>query len=345
MTETPFTPISEVGEFGLIDRLDALIGKTHNKRVLLGIGDDAAVVEGPSGSSQLITTDALIEGVHFDRTFTPLEMLGFKAIAANVSDIAAMNGQALYAVVALGLPNNMSVEMVEALYRGMTRACDAYGVALVGGDTTAARVTVLSVTVIGEAREGEVCFRSGARPGDVLCVTGDLGAAYAGLKVLQEQKRLLDAGGDDFDPAVLQEFAHCVQRHLMPQARVDVVREWGLRRIVPSALIDVSDGLASEIHHLCNRSQCGARIASEAIPLDDQTLAVARLFGDDPTSYALYGGEDYQLLFTVSEDQLSLLDDQALVVLGTISEARDGVMIDLPGGDTEPLVRQGFEHF
>lgn len=342
--DTSFTPVSEIGEFGLIGRIDALIGDTRDGDVVLGIGDDAAVVDAGGGRAQLITTDALIEWVHFDRTFTPLEMLGFKSIAVNVSDITAMNGFPRYAVVALGLPNRFSVEMVEALYRGMKRACDAYDVRLVGGDTTASQVTVISVTVIGEAASDRVCYRSGARPGDLICLSGDVGAGFAGLRILLEEKQAFKEAAADFAPN-LQEVAHCVERQLLPQARLDLVREWARLQVKPSALIDVSDGVASEVHHLCSRGAVGARIEEGKLPMHHQSIAVAERFGETPSSFALHGGEDYQLLFTLPEDELARCASLPTHVIGEITEPANGIQLVSLDGEIRPLEAQGFRHF
>lgn len=343
-SEPIFTPINEVGEFGLIGRMRAILGGSHDKRILAGIADDAAVYRVGEGRVNVVTTDALVEGVHFDRTFTPMEWLGFKSISVNASDVAAMNALPCFATVAIGVPANMSVEMIEALYRGVKRASDVYGLSVVGGDTVAARSLLISVTVIGEAREQDVVYRSGARPGDALCVTGDLGGAYAGLKVLLGQRQQLQAQGEGFVPD-LQRFSHVVQRQLTPTARVDVVRVWASRGLRPHALIDISDGLASEVYHLCEESGCGAIIDAAAIPIDLQTRVTADEFDDDVETYALFGGEDYELLFALPPSEVDKLDPEHVAVIGEFIDAEQGIQVRTAEGTIVPLEAGGFQHF
>lgn len=339
-----FTPVNEIGEFGLIDRMHAVLGTPADADLLAGIADDAAVYRVAPGRVHVVTTDALIEGVHFDRLIMPMEYLGFKAISVNVSDVAAMNARPRYATIALGLPNTISVEMVEAFYRGVRQACEAYGLAVIGGDTTAARAITLSVTVIGEAAEDEVVYRSGARPGDALCVTGDLGGSYAGLKVLLAQRKEMENAGEGFQPN-LDPFRYVIQRHLTPRARVDAVRDWAERGFRPTALIDVSDGLASEVHHLCNRSGCGAILHTAAIPIALETRDAADSFEEDVDTYALFGGEDYELLFACAPGDLERLDPASYNVVGEFTPPAAGVRAQTPEGATIPLEPQGFQHF
>jgi thiamine-monophosphate kinase len=345
--DTPFTPINEVGEFGLIDRLSALLGPVEDETIRAGIADDAAVYRIGEGRVHVVTTDALIEGVHFDRRFTPMEHLGFKSIAVNVSDVAAMNARPRYATIALGLPNTLSVEQAETFYRGVKRACDAYGLTVVGGDTTAARALTISVTVIGEAAEDAVVYRSGARPGDALCVTGDLGAAYAGLKVILAQRHALEAavqaGQEAFQPN-LEPFRYVVGRQLVPRARLDVVQDWAARGVRPHALIDVSDGLASEVHHLCHRSGCGAVVHAAALPIALETRDAADHFGEDVDTYALFGGEDYELLFALAPADLERLDPATVHVVGAFTPGA-AVLVQTPDGATIPLDAGGYQHF
>lgn len=338
-----FTPISQVGEFGLIDRLRDALGITEREALLQGIGDDAAVYQVGDGRVHVITTDALVEGVHFDRTFAPLGTLGYKAIAVNVSDVVAMNAEPRYATVALGLPNNVSVEAAEVLYEGMAQACRQYGLAIVGGDVTAAERLFLSVTVIGEAAEEDVVYRRGAEPGDLLCVTGDLGSAAAGLKVLLAGKEAFEEGVEEQPD--LAPWSYAVQRHLAPQARLDRVREWAEAGVRPHALIDISDGLASEVHHLCRAGEVGARIEVALLPIHVQTFRAAERFGDQPPTYALYGGEDYELLFALPEAEAEKLPENSFAVVGAVTEASEGVVLAMPEGETVPLEASGFEHF
>ena len=339
---SPFTPISQVGEFGLIDRLHDALGDAAPDTLAQGIGDDAAVVRIGDGRVHVITTDALVEGVHFDRTFAPVGTLGFKAIAVNVSDVVAMNAEPRYATVALGLPNNMSVEATETLYDGMAHACREYGLTIVGGDIAAAERLFISVTVIGEAAESDVVYRRGARPGDVLCVTGDLGSGAAGLKVLLAEKEAF--GESDAQPD-LSAWSYVVQRHLAPQARLDRIRQWREADIKPRALIDISDGLASEVHHLCRAGEVGARIEAALLPIHRQTFKAAERFGDDPATYALYGGEDYELLFAIPEGAAKRLPSDSFAVVGAVTDAVGEVVIGMPDGETRPLTASGFQHF
>ncbi len=339
-----YTSISDLGEFALIDRLHAVLGEPDDADVLAGIDDDAAVYRVGAGRVHVLTTDALIEAVHFDRAFMPMEYLGFKALSVNVSDVAAMNALPRYATVALGLPNNVSVEMIEALYRGLRQAARAYGLSVVGGDTTAARFLTLAVTVVGEAAEADVVYRSGARPGDVLCVTGDLGAAYAGLQVMLRERRALQEAGDAYQPD-LARYHYVIQRQLAPLAQVQTVKDWAARGVRPHALIDVSDGLASEVHHLCRRSGCGALVHAAALPIALETRDVADLLGEDVDTYALFGGEDYELLFALPPGQLEKLDPESFVAVGQCTDAGEGVRVQTPEGAVLPLEFGGYQHF
>lgn len=344
MNNDTYTPISDLGEFGLIDRMRAVLGAPDDDDVLLGIDDDAAVYRVGEGRVHVVTTDALIETVHFDRVFMPMEYLGFKALSVNVSDVLAMNALPRYATIALGVPDTISVEMVEALYRGFKHAAGAYRVTILGGDTTAARFLTLAVTVIGEANEDVVVYRSGARPGDVLCVTGDLGAAYAGLQVMLDQRRALEEEGATYRPN-LEPFQYVIQRQLAPLVRRTVIEDWAVRGVRPHALIDISDGIASEVHHLCKQSGCGALVHAAALPIAPETRAVADLFGEDVDTYALFGGEDYELLFTMPEDELEQLDPESFVAVGLMTGADEGIRVQMPEGDVIPLAFTGYRHF
>lgn len=340
-----FTPVSHVGEFGLIDRMRDRLGESAPSGDLLcTIGDDAAVYRVSDDTAHVITADALIEGVHFERTFMPWGHLGRKAIAVNVSDVAAMNAVARYAVVTVGIPRNVSVEMVEALYDGLKAGCEAYGIRLVGGDTTAAPQTTLSVTVVGEAPIDRIVYRRGARPGDLLCVTGDVGAAYAGLQVLLEQRRAMRELGDAYEPD-LAPYRTVIGRQLTPSARTDVVADWAARGIRPRALIDISDGVASEVHHLCRASGCGAVIRGAALPVDPETRVVADERMEDVDTFALFGGEDYELLFALEPGDVDRLDPRQFTVIGTFAEASAGVSLQTAEGDVIPLGADGFVHF
>lgn len=339
-----FTPISELGEFGLIDRMRSIVGDPEDEDVIAGINDDAAVYRLPDGRVHIITTDALFEKVHFDLAFTPMEYLGFKSISVNVSDIAAMNGRPRYATVSLGIPNNVSVEMIEAFYTGMRKAMDLYGMTLLGGDTCGAHRLSISVTVVGEAAEEDVVYRSGARPGDLICVTGNLGAAYAGLKILLEQHKALQEQGEDYKPDV-ESFSYVIHRQLIPTARTNVVEDWAKRKIRPNALIDISDGLASEVHHICRMSGVGAHLYGATLPIDLQTREVADYLQEDVDTYALFGGEDYELLFALPEENLDKLEAGTFTVVGEFTEPEEGIVIKTPEGGTVSLQAKGYQHF
>lgn len=347
---TPFTPVSHVGEFGLIDRLHARLGDAARADGLRdGIGDDAAVLDLGGGRVQVVTTDAMVEGVHMDRAFAPMRTIGWKAIATNVSDVCAMNATPRWATVALGLPNDVSVEAAEALYGGIAEACARYGLAVVGGDVTAAPRLLLSVTLIGETDADAVVTRRGAQPGDLLCVTGDLGAAAAGLQVLLDGTSNGDGAAKERGEADLGTFAYAVERQLMPQARLDRVRLWAERGFRPTALIDVSDGLASEVHHLCAAGVVGAVVEGGALPVHVQTMQAAERFGQRAEAYVLYGGEDYELLFTAPDAELAKLPPDTYAVVGEITAPEDGVRLRLPAADGEetlvPLAASGYKHY
>lgn len=340
--DAPFTPVADVGEFGLIDRLASrLAGLPRPDALLEGIGDDAAVLDLGGGRVQVVTVDQMVEGVHFDRAFAPLGMIGWKALATAASDIVAMNALPRWAVVAVGLPNNVSVEGAEALYDGIAAACSRYGITVVGGDTTAAARLTLAVTVIGEADREAVVTRRGAQPGDLLAVTGDLGSAAAGLQVLLAGKD--DSPGDA--PEGLQPFAYLVERQLMPQARLDRVRAFAEAGVRPRAMIDISDGLASEVHHLCGGSAVGAAVEAGLLPIHVQTYQAAERFDARADAYALYGGEDYELLVAISEAELDKLPEGLLAVVGQVTEPEAGVILLQPDGSAAPLHASGYKHY
>lgn len=346
MSET-FTPVSTVGEFGLIDRMMARIGDSGSTdSILCGAGDDAAVYRAKEGSVQVITTDALIEGVHFDRSFTPMSYLGIKAIAVNVSDIVAMNARPRVATIALGIPRNFSLEMAESLYDGIAQACKTYGVQLVGGDTTTSHALSLSITIVGEASAEDLVFRRGANVGDLFCVTGDLGASYAGLQVLVDQRRALDELGEEYEPD-LEPHRFVIDRHLKPEARLDFVDVLQKLRVKPTAMIDISDGLASEVNHICKQSGVGATIQVSNIPFDAVTRAVADQFMQDVDTYAFFGGEDYELLFSAHPDDAQKIAKAGhCVVIGRVEDATVGIRALGEDGQIVPLDGSGgYDHF
>jgi len=344
MSNATPTPISDIGEFALIDRMQKILGTSGDDDLLLGIGDDAAVYRIDDERAHVLTTDALIETVHFDRSFMPTIHLGFKAISVNVSDVLAMNAMPKYATVSLGLPNNISVEMVETFYRGVRKACEHYGMTLVGGDTTAARHLTVNVTVVGEAMQHELIFRRGARAGDALCVTGDLGAAYAGLKVLLRQREAIKEQGDAYEPDI-DSYRYVIQRQLAPNAAIETIRDWQARGVRPNALIDISDGLGSEVHHICRASRVGARIYAAALPIALETREVANEFEQDVDLFALFGGDDYELLFSLPPDLLEELDPQSFTQVGEVTPDEEEVVVQTPTGDTVALDASGYQHF
>ncbi len=342
--EPTFTPIEKVGEFELIGKMQAILGEPADPELLLGIGDDAAVFTAGDDNSFVVTSDMLIEGVHFDFSFVPMNHLGFKAISSNVSDITAMNALPAYATVSVGIPSRVSVEMVEDFYRGIRKACDAYGMTVVGGDVSAARQFTISIAVVGKAETRLLSFRRGAQAGDLICLTNDVGAAYAGLKVLIEQQRAMQEEGDSFVPDI-ESHRGVINRQLMPTARVDVVKDWRARNVRPNALIDISDGLASEVHHLARNSQLGALVELSAVPVRTETANVAEKYGDDLAEYVLYGGEDYELMFSIYPDDLDKLDPETTLVVGTFTAANEGIRLRLPNSEVVPLEAKGFTHF
>ena len=340
-----FTPVSTLGEFGLIDRLRDIVGASSSPDgLVMGIGDDAAVYKASDDLLHVMTTDALIEGVHFDRAFAPMPYLGFKAISVNASDVVAMNAEPRFATVTLGIPRNMSVEMIDGLYQGMADACKLYGMQVVGGDTTTAHALYLSVTVVGEVATPRITFRRGANPGDLICVTGDVGGAYAGLKVLLDQRQALNDLGDAYEPQ-LDAHRYVIRRQLRPTARLDVVRSLREAGIKPTSMIDISDGIASEINHIAKASNAGATIRVPALPFDPETRAVADQFMDDVDTYALFGGEDYELLFTVAPEDVDKIDAMGGVsVIGNMEEASKGLRTYSPDTGLLPLFPAGYQH-
>ncbi len=337
------TDISELGEFGLIDSITRNI-TISNSSTKKGVGDDAAVLSF-EGKKTLISTDLLLEGIHFDLMFTPLKHLGYKAIQVNLSDIYAMNGMATQVTVSLGLSSKFPLEAVEELYEGMLIACKKYGVDIVGGDTSSSRQgLVISVTSIGYADEEEICYRSGAEEGDLICVSGDLGASYVGLQLLEREKQIFIE-----NPSIqpdLEGKDYIVERQLKPEARKDIVEMLKEFSIKPTAMIDVSDGLSSEVMHLCKQSDKGCKLYEEKIPIDPMTYETAREFNLDPTVCALSGGEDYELLFTIKQADYDKIKGSADVsVIGYITEPSAGMELISKSGRVHPLKAQGWNAF
>jgi len=337
------TEINKLGEFGLIDRVTKGINPV-NKESILGVGDDAAIVNQSEGFQTVVTSDMLLEGVHFDLSYIPLAHLGFKAVAVNVSDIAAMNAVPKQITVNMGLSNRFSVEAVEMLYQGIRAACEHYKVDLIGGDTTSSGSgLVLSITALGQQKESAIVKRSGANISDIICVTGDLGGAYVGLNVLEREKQVF-LTNPDMQPQ-LEKYDYVVQRQLKPDARMDIIHELAELEFVPSSMIDISDGLASELLHLSDSSKLAMAIYEDKLPIDKQTYDTAYEFKLDPTTCALNGGEDYELLFTISQgDFEKLKNHRDIHFIGYVREMEHGNVMQSKGGNTVPLQAQGWDH-
>lgn len=343
MSENLETEISKLGEFGLIDRLTDGI-KFVNKSTVKGVGDDAAVLRVSDDRDILVTTDMLLEGIHFDLTYVPLKHLGYKAAVVNFSDIYAMNGTPRQITVSLGLSRRFTVEHMDALYDGIRLACEVYGVDLVGGDTTSSRSgLVISITCIGDVARGQAVGRDGAKPTDLICVSGDLGAAYMGLQLLEREK-VASAGMKDFEPK-FEGKEYLVERQLKPEARKDIVKELADAGIVPTSMMDISDGLSSELLHICDKSHVGCRVYEDRIPIDYQTAVMAEEIGMNLVTAAMNGGEDYELLFTVplaDHDKVSRLP--GVKVIGHITKPELGAAMVTRDDVEMPLKAQGWNH-
>lgn len=334
------TEISTLGEFGLISHLTDNL-KIKNPSTIKGIGDDAAVLEYPK-KEVLVTTDLLLEGIHFDLTYVPLKHLGYKAAVVNFSDIYAMNGQPKQITVSLGISKRFSVEDLEDLYMGIELACQIYGVDIVGGDTSSSLTGLcISITCIGEAEKDKITYRSNAKDTDLICVSGDLGAAYMGLQLLEREKSVFK-GEKDFDP----DFAgkeYLLERQLKPEARKDIIHILNENNIVPTSMIDISDGLSSELLHLCKQSQVGCMVYEERIPIDFQTALQAEQFNMNVTTVALNGGDDYELLFTVPLNMHEKVENlEGIKVIGHIADSSLGANLVTRDGTQIPLQAQGW---
>jgi len=334
------TEISELGEFGLIHRLTDKI-ELKNLSSKVGVGDDAAVLD-YTDKDVLVTTDLLLEGIHFDLTYMPLRHLGYKAAVVNFSDICAMNGLPKQLIVSIGVSRKFSVEHLEEFYDGLKSACEVYGVDLVGGDTSASLTGFLiSITCIGEAEKGKSVLRKGAQANDLICVSGDLGAAYMGLQLLEREKKVFSDEPDAQPDFTGKEYI--LQRQLRPEARKDIVELLAEKCIQPTSMIDISDGLSSELLHICENSDCGCRVYEEKIPIDYQTAAMAEELNMNLSTAALNGGEDYELLFTVPltmHDQVSAL--KGIRVIGHICPKDLGSRLITRDGTEFDLIAQGW---
>ena len=333
------TEISTLGEFGLIDHLTQN-NETYNASTLLSIGDDAAVID-HFGKQTVITTDMLVEGVHFDLSYTPMKHLGYKSVIANLSDVYAMNAIPTQLTLSIAFSNRFSVEALDEFYEGVYAACEKYDVDLVGGDTTTSQKGfIISVTAIGEVAPGKFVKRSTAQKGDLLCVSGYLGGAFLGLTILEREKRIFAETGSQPD---LEDQAYIVGKLLKPEARKDIVEFFAEKEITPTSMIDISDGLSSEALHICKQSNVGCVIYEEKIPVHDDARQFAYKLELDPTACALSGGEDYELLFTVAQsDYEKIILNENISIIGYMTEADEKATLLTKGGNKHELVAQGW---
>lgn len=334
------TSLSELGEFKLIDHL-TWNAEIRQPSTVKGVGDDCAVIAG-TGKHILVTTDMLLEGIHFDLGYMPLKHLGYKAVMVNLSDIYAMNGEARQITVSMAVSNRFTLEAIEELYAGIHLACKTYNVDLVGGDTSSStKGMILSITAIGEVERSRCVYRNGARPNDLLVVTGDLGAAYLGLQVLEREKQVFQVNPNAKHE--LDAYTYLVERQLKPEARKDIVKLLRDLEVIPTSMIDISDGLSSEVLHLCKNSKVGCNVYEDKIPLDQQVISTCEEFNLDSTTIALSGGEDYELLFTISqEDYPKIKGNPNLSVIGHMTEAGDGVHLVTRAGQKVEMIAQGW---
>jgi thiamine-monophosphate kinase len=342
--QQPLRNIADIGEFSLIEELTRTFRSEHSE-LIVDIGDDAAGICQDNENVQVISTDLLVEGVHFDPMYMPLKHLGYKAVSVNVSDICAMNATAEYITVSIAVSSKYSVEALEELYAGIKAACDNFAVRLVGGDTTASPFGLtISITAFGNVKKEKLTTRSGAKNFDLLVVSGDLGGAYMGLQVLEREKEVFKS-----NPAIQPEldgFDYIIQRQLKPEARKDVVAILSALEVVPTSMIDISDGLASEILHICKSSSVGCHVYGEKIPMDTQTIQTALDFNLDPVTAALNGGEDYELLFTIDQKDIAKIQSNPnFTIIGHITDANDGIYHIDKQGAAVALKAQGWKHF
>ena len=335
------TNISELGEFGLIEHLTKNF-KITQKSTIKGIGDDAAVISNDSSTEIVVTTDLLVEGVHFDLSYMPLKHLGYKAVIVNLSDVFAMNARAEQITVSIGVSNRFSVEALEELYEGIHTAAKLYKIDVVGGDTTSSKTgLVISVTAIGRVVKGEAVYRNTAKENDLLVVSGDLGAAYLGLQVLEREKKVFEVNPQSQPD--LENYTYLIERQLKPEARQDIPKLLQDLEVKPTSMIDISDGLSSEILHLCKQSKVGCTLYEDKIPLDQQVISTCEEFKMDSTTIALSGGEDYELLFTVNMgDFPKIKGNPNLSVIGHITDEKEGVHLITRGDEKIPLIARGW---
>jgi thiamine-monophosphate kinase len=336
------TEVNSLGEFGLIEHLTRN-NETRQASTILTVGDDAAVID-QFGKQTVISTDILVEGVHFDLMYTPLKHLGYKSIVVNISDICAMNATPTHLTVNIAFSNRFSVEALDELYEGIYEACEKYNVDLVGGDTSSSQKgLIISVTAIGEVTPNEFVTRSGAQKGDLICVSGDLGGAFLGLTLLEREKKIfMESPGVQPD---LENEAYIVGRLLKPEARKDVVEWLAENDIKPTSMMDISDGLSSEVLHICKQSNCGAVVYEEKIPVHEDARLFAYKLELDPTACALSGGEDYELVFTIKQsDYEKMVLNEGISVIGYITEPEKKATLITKGGNVHELIAQGWQH-
>ena len=337
------TALSSLGEFGLIEHLTKKF-KIKNKSTITGIGDDAAILNF-KGESVVVTTDFLVEGVHFDLTYMPLKHLGYKAVVVNLSDVYAMNAMASQITVSIAVSNRFTLEAIEALYQGIQTAAKTYGVDVVGGDTTSSiNGLTLSVSAIGHVKASKVVKRNGAKLNDLLVISGDIGAAYLGLRVLEREKEVFKVNPKN--QPELERYSYIIERQLKPEARKDIVTLLNHLKVQPTSMIDISDGLSSEVIHLCKQSGVGCDLYEEKIPLDPQVISTCEEFNIDSTTIALSGGEDYELLMTISQsDYPKIKGNPNLTVIGHMTEKASGIHLVTRAQEKIPLVAQGWNGF
>ncbi len=337
------TSLAELGEFGLIDHLTKHF-KIHHTSTVKGVGDDCAVLSA-NEMETLITTDLLVEGVHFDLSYMPLKHLGYKAVMVNLSDVYAMNAKAEQITVSLAVSNRFPLEALEELYAGIQLACETYNVDLIGGDTTSStKGMLISITAIGKAEKEEVTYRNGAKPNDLIVVSGDLGAAYLGLQVLEREKQVYKVNPQNQPD--LEAYTYLIERQLKPEARKDIPRLLKDLEVKPTSMIDISDGLSSEVIHICTQSKVGCNIFEEKLPLDPQVISTCEEFNIDSTMVALSGGEDYELLFTVSINDFDKIKaNPNLTVIGHITEQNQGMNLITRANQSMKLKAQGWNSF
>lgn len=337
------TEIADLGEFGLIDRLTSNF-EVQNASTIVSIGDDGAVID-HFGKQTVVSTDMLVEGIHFDLMYTPLKHLGYKSVVVNLSDIYAMNATPTHITVSIAFSNRFSLEALDEFYEGVYLACEKYNVDLIGGDTSSSQKGfIISVTALGEIVTDKIVKRSGAKKGDLLCVSGDLGSAFLGLTLLEREKKIYLE-----NPAIqpdLENQQYIVGRMLRPEARRDIIEFFEKNEIVPTSMMDVSDGLSSEVLHICKQSNLGCMLYEDKIPVNDEARQYAYKLELDPTMCALSGGEDYELLFTIAQSEYDkLVLNEQISVIGYMTDAEEGMHITTRGGSTHKLTAQGWNAF